>query len=203
MKKTTKQIIGLLSIILFLLFFTSFNIYNIENSSQIYQDNNKLNLESSGLWNLTTAIFIDDTIPAQNWSTTAATYDWCSGYGNFTHPYIIEDIVMELSGSGTCITIQNSNAYFRIENCSLSNAQYGIILTDVSNGLINETIVFNMNGNAGSNGSPGNPGTNGQDGTESVGIKISSCSYMNISYSDISSVNGGPGGTGGDGALGP
>ena len=203
MNKGKKHIIGTIPIVLFLLFFVSFGYSNIEHSSQIYQNNNELKLESSGFWNLTgTTIYIDDTDPDYNWSKTASENGWCSGNGSIGNPYIIQDVVMDAQGSGTCIEIKNSNVYFSIENCSLSNAQYGIVLTDALNGLINDTIIFNMNGDAGANGVSGNPGTPGQDGTESIGIEISGCSELNITNSDVSDVNGGPGGTGGSGIAG-
>ena len=130
MNNKKNYIIGVIPVILFLLIFISIDNNNFDTSTQIYQESEEFNLESSGFWYVTTTILIDDTLPANNWSTTASTNDWCSGYGNSTHPYVIEDIVMDLSGSGTCIEIKNSNVYFKIENCSLSNAQYGIILTE-------------------------------------------------------------------------
>jgi len=164
--------------------------------------NEFINLKVSGFWNFTNAIFIDDTDPNYNWSKTAADNNWCSGYGNSTHPYVIEDIVMDLNGSGTCITIQNSNAYFLIDNCSISNAQYGINLTKTTHGLINNTTVSNLNAEPGSPGSGGMPGTPGTDGTESIGIIIEKCSNINLTLNKVFNIIGGNGGAGGNGSNG-
>jgi len=71
----------------------------------------------------------------------------CTGSGNYTHPYIIEDKVVDGSGSGSCIVINNSNVYFRIENCTVYNSggfeyphpKAGIQLNNVTRG----TLVLN------------------------------------------------------------
>ena len=71
----------------------------------------------------------------------------CSGFGTYSDPYIIEDLVIDGGGSGNCIWIQNSQLYFKIINCTISNAgenwgDGGIKLTSIANGhLINNTII--------------------------------------------------------------
>ena len=49
----------------------------------------------------------------------------CTGSGTYSNPYIIEDLVIDGRGSGNSISIENSNVYFKIENCTLYNAEWG------------------------------------------------------------------------------
>ena len=64
----------------------------------------------------------------------------CTGEGTYSEPYVIEDLVIDGGGSGSCILIENSDVYFRIENCSVYNLRsyplYGINLSNVNNSLI-------------------------------------------------------------------
>ena len=57
----------------------------------------------------------------------------CTGEGTYSEPYVIEDLEIDGGGSGSCILIENSTAYFRIENCSVSDSHEGIMLSNVSN----------------------------------------------------------------------
>jgi len=76
----------------------------------------------------------------------------CTGNGTYIEPYVIEDFVIDGGHVGSCIWIENSNVYFRIENCSLTNSaelstQAGIKLYNVNNShLINNNCSFNDNG---------------------------------------------------------
>ncbi|MHA2122440.1 MAG: right-handed parallel beta-helix repeat-containing protein, partial [Promethearchaeota archaeon] len=58
----------------------------------------------------------------------------CTGSGTYSDPYIIEDLVIDGGSSGTSIYIENSNMYFKIENCTLYNAEWG---SDAGIGLLN------------------------------------------------------------------
>lgn len=60
----------------------------------------------------------------------------CTGEGTYSDPYIIEDLVIDGGGSGSCIWIENSSVYFRIENCSVFHSGVGIRLSNVNNSLI-------------------------------------------------------------------
>jgi len=82
-----------------------------------------------------------------NW-TDAKISGICTGFGTHSEPYVIEDLVIDGDDSGTCILIENSWAYFRIENCTLFNSgsgsyKSGIKLISVSNGLIFDNMVNN------------------------------------------------------------
>jgi len=46
----------------------------------------------------------------------------CTGNGTYADPYVIEDLVIDGGGSGSCILIENSSVYFTIENCTVYNS---------------------------------------------------------------------------------
>ena len=120
--KSNKKKIFLISLLILLLFSNIFIRFSKENNNHI--DGNELNqvqIKQAGFWNLM-GISIDDNDPTKNWSYTALHYDWCSGSGIWTDPYIIENITIDGQVTGNCIEIDNSNAYFIIRNCSLFNS---------------------------------------------------------------------------------
>ena len=95
-------------------------------------------------------IHIDDDNPSINW-TVAKKDGICTGNGTYSDPYIIEDLEINGAGSGSCIFIENSEMYFRIENCTLFNSgedyrEAGINLVNVNNGqILNNTCSNNNN----------------------------------------------------------
>jgi len=109
-----------------------------------------------------TPLYLDDnggSGTAFNW-VTAANMPWCSGSGTAIDPYLIEDKSISGNNSQSCIIIQDSSVYYKIDNCSIYNSttgsfNSGIVLANVQNGLIvNNNISFNYNGiymSAGSN----------------------------------------------------
>ena len=86
-----------------------------------------------------------------NW-TDAKSAGICTGNGTYSEPYIIEDLLIDGGGSESCIRIENSNAFFRIENCTLYNSgknfiNAGIRLSYVNNAhLIDNNCSFNEKG---------------------------------------------------------
>ena len=75
----------------------------------------------------------------------------CTGSGIYSDPYVIEDLVIDGGGSGYCIWIENSNVYFRIENCTAYNSRgypnAGILLSHVNNSqLIDNNCSSNYRG---------------------------------------------------------
>ena len=70
-----------------------------------------------------------------NWTETK-TAGICTGQGNSSDPYIIEDLIIDGGNLGSCILIENSNVHFRIENCTLYNSvglfHAGIMLNNVT-----------------------------------------------------------------------
>jgi len=82
-----------------------------------------------------------------NWSAAEAV-GICTGNGTYSDPYIIEDLVIDGGGSGNGIWIENSNVYFKIENCTVYNSgsypNAGIRLDYIDNAqLINNNCSFN------------------------------------------------------------
>jgi len=71
----------------------------------------------------------------------------CTGNGTYSEPYIIEDLEIDGGGSGSCMLIENSDVYFKIENCTVYNSGIywddgGIKLSNVNNGeLFNNSAI--------------------------------------------------------------
>ncbi|MFX0017975.1 MAG: right-handed parallel beta-helix repeat-containing protein [Promethearchaeota archaeon] len=61
------------------------------------------------------------------------------GDGTYGNPYVIEDFTIDIDGPTNCIFINNTDAYFKIQNCTLENSDTigtTIRLNNVTNGLI-------------------------------------------------------------------
>lgn len=118
----------LITFLLFCFFNLEFFTLNLGNEKKsdrkIFQ---KTNLKSS--------IISERIIIANNWS--AAELDGiCTGSGNFTDPYVIQDLVIDGGGTGIGISISSRNDYFRIENCTIFNCSVGIDLISTDNGTL-------------------------------------------------------------------
>jgi parallel beta-helix repeat protein len=65
------------------------------------------------------------------------------GYGNETHPYVIEGL--NITADSVCIDIENTNAFFEIRSCLISasslSASNGIIFDNVTNGIIRNCTI--------------------------------------------------------------
>ncbi|MFX1412088.1 MAG: nitrous oxide reductase family maturation protein NosD [Promethearchaeota archaeon] len=66
----------------------------------------------------------------------------CTGNGTYSNPYIIKDLAINGEGSGSCILIENSDVYFRIETCSCHHSgnlwnDAGIKIYNTTNGILN------------------------------------------------------------------
>ena len=88
-----------------------------------------------------------------SWANIALQMEWCSGSGNWSDPYIIQNVIINgQNNSEYGIKIWNSNVYFKIINCTVYNVKYehvssgctAITLFNVKNGfLINNSFAFN------------------------------------------------------------
>jgi len=106
----------------------------------VNDDIDNTQLQPSDSWSNFSFIHIKD-----NWST-AAGYDWCSGDGSWSNPYILENITIDVANSptGAGILIEGSvNDYFIISSCTFTNSQPDIVdsakaiwLKDSNNGTI-------------------------------------------------------------------
>lgn len=80
-----------------------------------------------------------------NWSD-AKTAGVCTGDGTNSNPYLIENLEIDGGGVGSCILVENSSEYFRIENCTLTNCgsdtyDAGIKLISVYHGTLYDNHV--------------------------------------------------------------
>lgn len=112
--RTTEAIIIISFVILTALFPTfinnlSFTTRNLDTTSN-YKDNLKISVVSG-------KIHIDGN---SGWVALKAAGN-CTGKGTYSDPYVIEDFVIDGGGSGSCILIENSDVYFKIENCTVYN----------------------------------------------------------------------------------
>lgn len=159
------------------IFFTISSIYysnpylkaTSKDKSTDYRDYFTLDRENLKISAVSGKIHIDN-----NWAAAKAA-GICTGDGTYSDPYIIEDFEIDGGGSGSCILIENSNVYFKIENCTVYNSgseinDAGIELGSVSNGfLINNDASNHDNFGiylAGSNNNTvtGNIATNNDNG---------------------------------------
>lgn len=86
-----------------------------------------------------------------DWAETAENNIWCSGSGSFSDPYVIDSIEIDGQNSGNCIEIEDTDVYFKIENCNLYRAgggpHAGIYLADVRNAQLINNNCSNNYGN--------------------------------------------------------
>ncbi|MFX1390014.1 MAG: nitrous oxide reductase family maturation protein NosD [Promethearchaeota archaeon] len=171
----------------------SYNIYTYyKNQNYNYGFNlNGVNLKTSVP---SGPIHVNDNDPSANWTVAEATGK-CSGNGTYDDPYVIQNFEINAGGSGSCILIENSMAYFRIEGCTLSNAggsfgDAGITLDDVRNAqIVDNDCSFNDVGIL----LLGTDYSNITDNTVSIndyiGIWVFDCDYNNISGNNVYSNN--------------
>ncbi|GAH00681.1 unnamed protein product, partial [marine sediment metagenome] len=101
-------------------------------------------------WILAPFVIDDEGFGNYTWSEVV-NEPWCTGSGTLSDPYIIQDLIIDCEGFSSGITIENSDVYFRIENCSISNSGYefmdsGIKLINVSNGVLAENNLSRNEG---------------------------------------------------------
>jgi len=119
-------------------FITGNSIKSSEYNDAINLDNKILQISA-----VSGKIHIDN-----NW-TAAKSTGICTGNGTYSEPYVIEDLIINSGNSESCILIENSDVYFKIENCTLYNSgpglyNAGIKLNNVLNGqLINNDCSTN------------------------------------------------------------
>jgi len=119
-----------------------YNIYEIESVNNIFS------------WNVNngfiTSLIIDDTGTGDfTWGESVNQLAWIYGSGTLIDPYLIEFITIDGLNLTSCLTIRNSNVYFRVQNCTFYNSGYslydgGIKLISTSYGeLIYNNCSFN------------------------------------------------------------
>jgi len=92
-------------------------------------------LKTSTEYNVT--IVIDDTNPAIDWATRKAE-GLCTGSGTAADPYIISGHIFN-----SFLNIIHSRKHFRIQNCEFTDNIYGMWISNISNGIIEDNHVSN------------------------------------------------------------
>jgi len=113
---------------------------SIETTQENLQDRTT-HLNRAGFWDNFTFIHITDL----NW-TVASNKEWCSGSGTWGDPYVIENMIINASGSpiGCGIFIENSiNMYFTIKNVTIFETTNGIKLENTNKGTVIDNILSN------------------------------------------------------------
>jgi len=85
-------------------------------------------------------VYINDAVDGFTWANWS-TEPWLKGSGTEEDPYMIKDLVIDVSGFQFAMMIQDSDAYFKIMKCTFSNGGIegecaGLILTNTKNGVI-------------------------------------------------------------------
>ena len=123
-------------------------------------------------------------------------YQWFSGSGSWSDPYIFENCVISRKGSDSCIIIRDSDAFFVIRNCTFINSggdqNAGIKLNRVKNGFIRNNKIINhqigilLNDSCGYNTFSGNIISNNIE----TGIYIEAGNRQNLVYNNTFNNNG-------------
>ncbi|MBP1912035.1 right-handed parallel beta-helix repeat-containing protein [Thermococcus stetteri] len=66
------------------------------------------------------------------------------GNGTPENPYIIANWIINATGSWVGISIKNTRAYFVIRNVTIYGSNYGVYLENVSNFIIENSRIFNI-----------------------------------------------------------
>lgn len=156
MNKSSKLVL-FIGCILILLVLQRISITENEDLTVIDDKSNDVLIDtpkSAGYWNSSSIILINDSatgVDAHNW-TWAIAQDWCSGVGNSTHPFLIENMSISVSSASPGLSIVNSNSttHFKLSNITIINsgAGDGLELNSVSNGTIISSN-FSLNGDTG------------------------------------------------------
>ncbi len=95
-------------------------------------------------------VYINDALPWASWEYWSA-QPWLEGSGTEEAPYVIKDLVIDVSGSQFAMMIQDSNAHFKIMKSTFSNGGIegertaGLVLVNTQNGVIfKNTFVNNV-----------------------------------------------------------
>jgi parallel beta-helix repeat protein len=118
----------------------------------------------------------------------------CTGEGTYSDPYVIEDLVINGTSLGTCIWIEDSDVYFRIENCTVYNSgsnEAGITMDNVSCGTVSGNFVKNNEegislSNSDNNTIFGNTLNNNVKGINSKNGDFNTISGNNINFNEVS-----------------
>ncbi|MHA1675333.1 MAG: NosD domain-containing protein [Promethearchaeota archaeon] len=105
-----------------------------------------------------------------------------SGNGNTTNPYLIQDYIINASGSADCIYVESIDYYCIIQNCTFIQGWAGIYLYNTSNIILrNNSFIACENGVEASLTINITIFDNNINNCEDSGIKLTNCEQLNIS----------------------
>jgi parallel beta-helix repeat protein len=97
-------------------------------------------------------VYINDAVSGFSWMDWSL-QPWLKGSGTEEDPYIIRDLVIEVSGSFFGMMIENSDVHFKIMHCTIRNSGIegertaGLLLVGTTNGVVfKNTFTGNMAG---------------------------------------------------------
>ena len=128
--------------LMLLITFSSLNTFS--NSLYLKPQSQIISPKSSNSWVIFQQIHINN-----NWTESATTYDYITGSGTLSNPYLIENITFTNIIYGDTIIIENSNENFIIKNCTIKNS--GASITNVEIKMINTTRGIIINNTISSN----------------------------------------------------
>ena len=144
MKSNAKLNLLIIGILLALLSIPTTNLSYITNNSKKsldYSDESNLDKENLKISKISDQIHINGN---SGWAN-AKTMGICTGSGTYSNPYVIENLEIDGKGSSYSILIENSNVYFRIENCTVYNSWEVIKLSNSTNGILIDNDFYKRN----------------------------------------------------------
>jgi len=134
-------------------------------------------------------VYINDAVPYCSWADWSAE-PWLKGSGTEEDPYMIKDLVIEVSGSQFAMMIHDSDAYFKIMKCTFSNGgiegqSAGLVLANTKNGVIfKNRFIDNMGAGIALIGTINNTIQKNLCSENGVGIYIEWGMYTTIKQND-------------------
>lgn len=127
----------------------------------------------------------DDGSGCLNWAQ-AQEYEWCSGSGSYVDPFVIQNLIIDGMGIADCLSIKQSNVYFKIFNCTIKNSKSeGFKMNNLNNGRIfNNNFSSNNNGVYLLNSDNNNFSLNYIFDNTQYGVYIDSVSNNNLLYNN-------------------
>lgn len=139
MRKCNSFLIKFGFLIILSVLINNFLVFSVQGSEDVPACNTYVNLYNINLKSskISGKIYINGNSGWEN----AKTAGICKGEGTYSNPYIIENLIIDAGGYGSCILIENSDVFFRIESCTVSNSgsdevDAGIKLSNVQNSLL-------------------------------------------------------------------
>ncbi len=152
-KKNQIYLFGIIILFVLLAFIKSNLSINLIKTDEFIEADRANDLKSrktSGFWGPNEVSYIHIN---NNWTDARNNLPWVQGGdGSWDNPFYIENVTIDASDSptGSGILIENSIVYFRIENCTIYNSDYGeeyagIQLRNTYNSKIIDNIVNDNN----------------------------------------------------------